>query len=30
MKGAPVLEKNAVINPANFTDTWIYGWMKEE
>lgn len=30
MKGAPVLEKNAVINPANFTDTWIYGWIKEE
>jgi hypothetical protein len=30
MKGAPVLEKNNVINPTNFKDTWIYGWLKEE
>ncbi|WP_343633788.1 hypothetical protein [Fluviicola sp.] len=30
MHGAPVAEENRVINPANFADTWIYGWIKEE
>lgn len=30
MHGAPVLEENRVINPSNFSDTWIYGWVKEE
>src|SRR5690606_1494991 len=29
MHGAPVIEENRVINPANFTNTWIYGWIKE-
>lgn len=28
MHGAPLVEENRVINPANFTDTWIYGWIK--
>ncbi|MDR0803116.1 hypothetical protein [Fluviicola sp.] len=28
MHGAPVLEENRVINPSNFTNTWIYGWIK--
>ncbi len=29
MKGAPVVEKNVVINPKNFAETWVYGWIKE-
>lgn len=29
MHGTPVAEENRVINPANFTDTWIYGWIRE-
>ena len=29
MHGAPVSEPNKVINPANFTNTWIYGWIKD-
>lgn len=29
MHGTPVIEENRVINPANFTDTWIYGWIKD-
>ncbi len=29
MHGAPVVEENRVINPSNFSNTWIYGWMKE-
>lgn len=28
MHGAPVIEDNRVINPANFTNTWVYGWIK--
>lgn len=28
MHGTPVLEENRVINPANFSNTWIYGWIK--
>lgn len=30
MKGAPTEEKNLVINPKNFKDTWIYCWIREE
>lgn len=30
MHGAPVIEENRVINPANFSNTWIYGWIKPE
>jgi hypothetical protein len=31
MKGAPKLDKgNRVINPANFTSMWIYGWIEQE
>lgn len=30
MKGAPIIQKSVIINPANFTSTWIYGWIKEE
>lgn len=29
MHGAPVVEENRVINPSNFSNTWIYGWIKE-
>lgn len=29
MHGAPLMEPNKVINPANFTNTWIYGWIKD-
>lgn len=29
MHGAPIVENNTVINPANFTGTWIYGWIKD-
>lgn len=28
MHGAPVAEENRVINPSNFTNTWIYGWIR--
>lgn len=28
MHGMPVKEENRVINPANFSETWIYGWIK--
>ncbi|AEA45248.1 hypothetical protein [Fluviicola taffensis] len=28
MHGIPVIEENRVINPANFSETWIYGWIK--
>lgn len=28
MHGAPVSEENRVINPANFSNTWIYGWIR--
>lgn len=28
MQNAPMIEENRVINPANFNDTWIYGWLK--
>lgn len=27
LHGAPVIEANVVINPANFTQTWVYGWI---
>ncbi len=30
MHGAPVIEENRVINPANFSNTWIYGWIKKD
>ncbi|TSJ38994.1 hypothetical protein [Fluviicola chungangensis] len=30
MHGAPVVEENKVINPANFSTTWIYGWIKND
>lgn len=30
MHGAPVLEENRVINPSNFSNTWIYGWIKTD
>ena len=30
MHGAPVVEENRVINPANFSNTWIYGWIKKD
>lgn len=30
MHGPPVLEMNRVINPANFSNTWIYGWIRKE
>ncbi len=29
MHGAPVVEENRIINPSNFTETWIYGWIKD-
>lgn len=29
MHGTPVMEENRVINPANFTNTWIYGWIRD-
>ncbi|WP_430402649.1 hypothetical protein [Fluviicola sp.] len=29
MHGTPVAEANRVINPSNFSDTWIYGWIKK-
>lgn len=29
MHGTPVVEENRVINPSNFKDTWIYGWIKD-
>jgi len=28
MHGIPVREENWVINPSNFSDTWIYGWIR--
>jgi hypothetical protein len=28
MHGMPVAEENRVINPSNFSNTWIYGWIK--
>lgn len=28
MQNAPLLQENRVINPANFSDTWIFGWIK--
>jgi hypothetical protein len=28
MHGAPVIEENRVINPSNFSNTWIYGWIR--
>jgi hypothetical protein len=28
MHGAPLTEENRVINPSNFSNTWIYGWIK--
>lgn len=30
MHGAPLVEENRVINPANFASTWIYGWIEEK
>lgn len=30
MHGSPVMEPNRVINPSNFTQTWIYGWVKRD
>ena len=27
MHGAPLLDPNRVINPSNFNDIWIYGWI---
>lgn len=30
MHGAPVIEENRVINPANFSNTWIYGWIRKD
>lgn len=30
MHGSPVAEENRVINPSNFSDTWIYGWIKND
>lgn len=29
MHGAPLVEENRVINPANFTNTWVYGWVRD-
>jgi hypothetical protein len=28
MHGMPVAEENRVINPSNFSNTWIYGWIR--
>ncbi|MDF3026513.1 MAG: hypothetical protein K0S23_820 [Fluviicola sp.] len=28
MHGAPLAEENRVINPSNFSNTWIYGWIR--
>jgi hypothetical protein len=29
MHGSPLLEENRVINPSNFSETWIYGWVNK-
>jgi hypothetical protein len=29
MHRSPSVEENRVINPTNFSDTWIYGWIKK-
>ncbi len=28
MQNAPVIQQNLVINPRNFSNTWIYGWIE--
>lgn len=30
MHGTPLAEENRVINPSNFSSTWIYGWIRNE
>ena len=30
VKSAPIIAPNVVINPANFLQTWIYGWVVNE
>lgn len=30
VKNAPIIAPNVVINPANFLQTWIYGWVVKE
>lgn len=30
VKNAPLMERSRVINPANFTNMWIYGWIRED
>lgn len=29
MHGSPLVEENRVINPSNFTQIWVYGWIKK-
>jgi hypothetical protein len=30
VKSPPIIAPNVVINPANFLQTWIYGWVVKE